>query len=399
MNPIKKYLADHPDVTSREMVEKIKDYYTANIVVPNGKTKPFTPFDLIEEISQQLTFNCSSKVLVFYTPEWGAYLHLFTPVLAENITVTTTVDNRKIAALCNMHGLKYCVLDTVVDQINKGEIMKFDVIVGNPPYQNSNGTSRLGSRGDTTLWDKFVFLGINCLVQNGYLALIHPNSWRKPEERFGTWKLLTKTNQMHRLVMSSGSKDQNWFNIGVRVDYYIVEKTPQYTTTKVTDHESQTHVLDLTKFNWLPNYAIDEISSMLGSGVTVLYNTFYHTQKDHSTIKDEKYQYPVVHTINKQGLGVRYFDKLPPDNSIHFGKPKVLLNQNERQYPVVDATGQYGMSQLTFGIGIDSETEGQEIVDFLTSDKGRRIIAATKWNTYYTDYSMFKSFKKDFYKC
>jgi hypothetical protein len=56
------------------------------------------------------------------------------------------------------------------------------------------------------------------------------------------------------------------------------------------------------------------------------------------------------------------------------------------------------MSQLTFGIPISSKKQGDAIVAYLNSDAGKRMIAATKWNTYYTDYSMFNYFRKDFYK-
>jgi hypothetical protein len=105
-----------------------------------------------------------------------------------------------------------------------------------------------------------------------------------------------------------------------------------------------------------------------------------------------------VHTINKDGLGIRYFDHGNLNDTVHFGVAKVLLNQNELQYPYNDYKGEYGMSQLTFGIRIKSKKEGDMIVKFLNSDKGKRIIAATKWNTFYTDYGMFKYFKKDWYK-
>ena len=74
-----------------------------------------------------------------------------------------------------------------------------------------------------------------------------------------------------------------------------------------------------------------------------------------------------------------------------------MLNQNELQYTVNDCKGEYGMSQLTFGIKITSKKQGDEIVTFLNSDKGKRIIAATKWNTFYTDYNMFKDFASDWY--
>lgn len=279
-----------------------------------------------------------------------------------------------------------------------GGTMKFDVIIGNPPYQKSSADSRMGSRGVSELWPEFVNKALSLLKDDGYFGFVHPNSWRKPEDRNGFWKLLTQDNQMEKLVMSSGRRNQDWFGIGVRVDYYIIQKKKKYKNTIVTDHEGITLDLDLAKFDWLPNYAIDEISQILGTGTRVLYNTFYHTQKEHSDVKTKKFQYPVVHTINQSGLGIRYFDKLQGNDTTHFGIAKVLLNQNEIQYPYNDHKGQYGMSQLTFGIAISSKREGDEIIKFLDSDKGRRLIAATKWNTYYTDYGMFKSFKKDWYK-
>ena len=282
--------------------------------------------------------------------------------------------------------------------IELDDTMKFDVVIGNPPYQKSSAGTRLGSRGTADLWPDFVRKCLSILNNKGHMALIHPTSWRKPEDRNNFWKLLTQDNQMKRLVMSSGKKDQDWFGIGVRVDAYIVEKTPKYTTTRVVDHENLEYDLDLSKFDWLPNFALNEISSLLGTGCKVLYNTYYHTQKDHLDYPTSDYKFPVVHTINQQGLGIRYFNSQQDNDTTHFGVPKVLLNQNELQYPYNDYKGQYGMSQLTFGIAISSKKEGDEIVAYLNSDAGKRLIAATKWNTFYTDYGMFKSFRKDWYK-
>ena len=276
--------------------------------------------------------------------------------------------------------------------------MKFDVIVGNPPYQKPKSDRRMGSRGASELWAEFVNKGLSILKDDGHFAFIHPNAWRKPEDRNDFWKLLTQDNQMEKLVMSSGKGDLDWFGIGVRVDYYILQKKAKYKNTIVIDHEGVTHDLDLANFDWLPNYAIGEIAQLLGKGTSVLYNTFYHTQKSHSDVLTTDCKYPVVHTINKSGLGIKYFDKLQEKDTTHFGVAKVLLNQNELQYPYNDFKGEYGMSQLTFGIPISSKEEGDEIIKFLNSDKGKRLIASTKWNTYYTDYGMFKSFKKNWYK-
>ena len=55
--------------------------------------------------------------------------------------------------------------------------MKFDVIVGNPPYQelNENGKNWGGGR---KLWEMFVLKSVELLGEDGYLCLIHPITWR-----------------------------------------------------------------------------------------------------------------------------------------------------------------------------------------------------------------------------
>lgn len=309
--------------------------------------------------------------------------------------------NALIDLSVNMNGLigQYVKLD-YADYFRLDTNMQFDLTIGNPPYQKpkSDKDNRMGSRGKSDLWSKFVKKNLALTKPEGYFSLIHPTSWRKPEDSNNLWQLLTQDNQLLKLKMSSGRGIQDWFKIQIRVDYYVGHKKPKYTNTTVIDHDNVAHDLDLEKFSWLPNYAIKEVSSLLGEGCVVLYNAFYHTQKAHKNERDSKFKYPVVHTINQSGLGIRYFDKLQPNDTTHFGVPKVLLNQNELQYPYNDYKGEFGMSQLTFGIAISSKEEGDEIVNFLNTEKGKKIIAATKWNTYYTDYGMFKSFRKDWYK-
>ncbi len=48
--------------------------------------------------------------------------------------------------------------------------MKFDVVVGNPPYQRNDGSSH-------KLWPDFVKQSINVIKQDGYVAYITPTGW------------------------------------------------------------------------------------------------------------------------------------------------------------------------------------------------------------------------------
>ena len=55
---------------------------------------------------------------------------------------------------------------------------KFDVIIGNPPY-NEGGTGRTnGSR--QPFWPKFIDHSLRMINDKGYISFIHPVGWRKP---------------------------------------------------------------------------------------------------------------------------------------------------------------------------------------------------------------------------
>ena len=85
----------------------------------------------------------------------------------------------------------------------------------------------------------------------------------------------------------------------------------------------------------------------------------------------------------------------------HFGIKKVILNFNEKQYNHLeqnDYQGNFGMSQITFGIEILNKKEGDLILKAINTPEFKEIIKATKWGAFQTDYRMFKYFKKDFWK-
>jgi hypothetical protein len=108
--------------------------------------------------------------------------------------------------------------------------------------------------------------------------------------------------------------------------------------------------------------------------------------------KTIKNKYPIVHTITQKGLGIRWSS----EKKGHFNIPKVLLNFNEKQYPYNDWKGEYGMSQITFGIPIKSKKEGDELVKLINTPDFKEIIKSTKWGSFQTDYKMFE-YLKDIY--
>lgn len=125
-------------------------------------TQPNTPIELVSDITNQLPINFTSSILVLYTIEWAVYLKFrgFT-----NITVTSREYDLGIATTCKLFEIKYTVLETIQDKD-----MKFEVVLGNPPYHTGNGESG----GKHSLWRKFVQIAFDLVEQNGYVCIVCP---------------------------------------------------------------------------------------------------------------------------------------------------------------------------------------------------------------------------------
>lgn len=87
---------------------------------------------------------------------------------------------------------------TFKDKISEvfGKDMKFDVVIGNPPYQESTGGGNGG--GANTLYDKFVIRGVE--LTNRYISFITPARWYTDESRVKNLRdVLTNTHNMKEL--------------------------------------------------------------------------------------------------------------------------------------------------------------------------------------------------------
>ena len=273
-------------------------------------------------------------------------------------------------------------------------IKKFDVVMGNPPYNKSKDGTLKGGYGGRSLWDLFVVKSLNeWVIEKGYLVFIHPPSWRKPEHYL--WGVLGK-KQILYLKTYSKKEGNKIFGCSTLVDYYVLENTNIYKETIIDGQDGKTYPIKLNDWNFLPSGIFDDIRQILGTNEVLYSRTLYGTDKKNiNKLKNDKYNLPVVHNMTKKdGLGFVYSS----ENKGHFGVPKVILSFGEFQYPYNDWNGEYGMSQICYALKISSKEEGDKIVEAINSMKFKEILKYTKWSTFQTDWRMFKEFKPDFWK-
>ena len=138
----------HPDVT--RMV--ITDLRAADDF--DGIPCPYTPEELISEIIYKLGDVSNKSALVLFTLEMALALK---EAGCMDVTVATRPESGLTKQLASDIGCKYVLLPC--GDSAKGSVMvmepeaKFDIVIGNPPYQASGGTGN-------PIWQEFVRLAL-----------------------------------------------------------------------------------------------------------------------------------------------------------------------------------------------------------------------------------------------
>lgn len=416
------------NMSSKDIQEKIEEYLPVREIEKDKYGEVFTPASLINEMLDKLPKSVwKNPDLKWLDPANGS--GNFPMIAFEKLNEgLKNVDGYKDETKRKKHIIKNMLYMVELNEKNVGiskkvfgkdaniycgsfledewykhfGVEKFDVIMGNPPFNKEQDGKRKGGYGGRTLWDKFVLNSLKVLKKNGFLTFIHPANWRGLGELSKLWDIMSK-KQLLYLHIFSKKDGKTYFNIGSRFDIYVLQNKVNIKPTEVIDETGNKNLLQLNKLPFLPNYAYNEINKILTTedkGIDVIYSrSLYGTDKTNmKEIKTGEYKYPVVHSITQEGITYWYSNT---NTKGHFGVPKVILNFNEHQYSYPeqnDYKGKYGMSQISFGIPIKSKKEGGLILKAFERPEFKKIIAATKWGAFQTDYRMFKYFKPDFYK-
>ena len=117
--------------------------------------------------------------------------------------------------------------------------MKFDVVVGNPPYQNKE------ENADGALWLRFVNKGMEHLSQDGKLVFITPTSWvgKQSNTKKADWSPFTDNHVELYKVLNKSEKEQHFGGIGSSFGYYILSKGSGLTKIVFEDGSSTDYQL------------------------------------------------------------------------------------------------------------------------------------------------------------
>jgi hypothetical protein len=262
---------------------------------------------------------------------------------------------------------------TAAELAKKGFPDKYDVIIGNPPF-NAGGLLK----GGGTLWPKFVNKAFELVDTDGYICFVHPPGWRKfydPEDRDNQGKLwhTIRERGWNLDYINVSDKPPQHFPI---VDYYVIHakrtnKPTKYDSTFMGITNSGEAIME---YPFIPNMLNDETMSILnklfkakGEPIHIIYNQVFKpsvSDKGNPGI-------PHYHFTSRTGEQ-QIYKKEYPSVPEYIGKNKVIMTYNggyeKGRLFAFYSDGNMGTTNNSMYMLTKSKAQGNKLVTFFNSD-------------------------------
>lgn len=143
--------------------------------------------------------------------------------------------------------------DTLKLDVSKWDLDRFDVIVGNPPYNKGGIRSHTGEMlGDKneTIWTKFVEKSLEWLRPDGFIAFINPLSWLKKSHSLHDVML---QNHIVWMKLWDNAQSKSAINAQIPISLYVLQKTPN-------DQNKKTHIVGELKHKKLVTSSLEYLN-------------------------------------------------------------------------------------------------------------------------------------------
>jgi len=261
--------------------------------------------------------------------------------------------------------------------------MKFDVIIGNPPYQE-------GGRDDQAnkLWPQFVKKAYDLVEDNGHVAMITPNGWMQPTADIGkgTGKnalsifndIFKKNNLIVANIDSDNIREAHFKGVGSTFSYYLFQKALYSGSTEFITPTGNVQI-DISKIDSLPKVTSKEslsiVKKMVGTPFTFCDQnhglngvegdsqgtvTVLKKIKGVETAINHRLQHLIYHT-NKNNGTYWFSENLNP----YALSPKVIISLSGTYLPVFNNTT--GFSNMCLAVICKTDEEAKRTQYILSS--------------------------------
>ena len=407
-------LIDNP----KELLELITECLKPKDIEKKQFGEVFTPMALVSEMLDKLPIEVwKNKNLKWLDPATGmgnfpiaVYLRLMEELKDEIQDIKERKKHilENMLYMCELNKKNILICNQIFDinneyQINiyQGDSLKidthkewgikyFDIIMGNPPYQqvDANGHSK---GGGNNLYTKFIYKGYELLNKNGYLVFINPPTY------FGVGRSNNKDdmnirkdifNNCNILYINLEECNKYFPNIGSLFIYYVLQKTKKVNENLEIlcryDNKNYKSIIDQQLLNdmvYIP-YLLTNTSINICKKIKDTVNklkifnqmTFDKRRPYMSNKKTDEFKYPIQAT----GVQIVYSSKICQYQT----NKKVLMSRSGYLRPFYD-NGVIGVGGDCYGCLVETQQEGEYIIKLLESKLYTFYININKWSGFH----------------
>ena len=303
-------------------------------------------FEILKDQLSGLQVSKSNKVLVFDSLEHAFALAQCYELPRTNITVQTA--SSVYARIAKKAGFNVYEANTPIDYPN----MQFDIVIGNPPYQEGENKGTGGKQ----IWHHFVDIAFNVCKPKGFVSLVHPNMWRMGKSSYKeAYESITSRNLTY-LNMNSAGKGKTVFGAETTFDYYVVENVPYKGKTKLVYTDDTDSTCDISGKPFIPHCNYEFFDGILAKPGETKYKFITGGKAFGNTrLKKEPtdtHTQETIYNLVKSGPQIYYANS---DDFDYKGMPKLLTSNGGGGNIFVDPDGRYPISNFTYGVFMPKE--------------------------------------------
>ncbi len=246
---------------------------------------------------------------------------------------------------------------------------KFDIVVGNPPYQDNNKNGGFQPKNHN-LWSKFIIESGKKLNISGLLIFVTPDSWRSPSSKILD---IFKRNTLLKIEFDVA---KYFPGVGSTFSYYLLKIGKFDDKCKIYDS-----YINMNRLRFIPNGGKIGLSIHLKTTMSEnqKIKLLCDTTSNHSSSKKSQLSksitseniYKVYHT-NAQ----TFYSTV---KSKHHDYKKVYFTISGYFIPKYD-NGHISTSEICPYIIVDDEKSADNLLSFLNSKLYRFLIKSGKWS-------------------
>lgn len=412
------------NITDKYLVDKFPEYVEYNEELKNKYGEIHTPYRFIQTmlsiIPEELAKNKDCKWLDAGAGRGNFSVCLFIALFNSLVDIIPDPYERKTHIINNMIYMVELNEDNIVhlrekfgenaniyheDYTEWNTELKFDFIIGNPPY-NCEGIKKVPTNTIThkkkdgkTIWPYFIKKNISLLKENGMMTVVIPSIWLKPDKA-GIYDLLLKY-KIEKLTALNASAIMKMFNYQVQTPlcYFLLTKRENKGKIELYDNQKRDYIefklrekipiplcfaSIVNKFLKLADQygTINVIKTNTPKKDTVLKDIFSLDcpfRNVHTTIIDKKTKCPELQ-FKYSSEPLSYQDK-----------PKIIMAHKMYGFPYVDKEGLYGISSRdNYIIKRNSVYELELLKEFLSTHLILFLFETTRYRMRYLEKYVFE---------